>query len=390
MTNTKTFSPKFSQMFSPALNEIIAEAVPTTTPALQLVVRWRGELLVDQVAGWLDPETKTRPVRRDTQFDMASVTKLFATTAFMHFCEAGLLSLHQPVAEILPEFSGKRPIRPYENPLQSNDFVTVSEQTGEIDAGKITFYDLLTHQSGLPAWRPLFRQADREEARHMALQTFFSYPTGTRIVYSDIGLILLGMAMERVTGERLDQIIHKEIVLPLGLRRTRYYRLPQSKVAVNVAPTELCKWRQRRVAAEVHDENAARLGGVSGHAGLFSTARDVARLGQMFLDNGAPILQPETVTLMRQVHVQFDEVRRGIGFALWSPDPEASSNPFSPATFGHTGFTGTSLWIDPQRQLVVALLTNDVYHGRIDRGIGPLRVKIHREIVDTIDATVGI
>ena len=110
----------------------------------------------------------------------------------------------------------------------------------------------------------------------------------------------------------------------------------------------------------------------------------------MFLDNGAPILQPETVTLMRQVHAQFDEVRRGIGFALWSPDPEASSNPFSPATFGHTGFTGTSLWIDPQRQLVVALLTNDVYHGRTDRSIGPLRVKIHREIVDTIDATVGI
>jgi CubicO group peptidase (beta-lactamase class C family) len=117
---------------------------------------------------------------------------------------------------------------------------------------------------------------------------------------------------------------------------------------------------------------------------LFAHARDVAAFGQSFLD--ASLLQRETIAEMTRLQAEFESTRRGLGFALWSPDPEASSNPFSSATFGHTGFTGTCLWIDPARVLVVVLLTNDVYRGREGRGIAALRVQIHRAIVESVDA----
>lgn len=367
---------------SAQLNRILKDSVPTVTPALQLVVLQHGKTIYDQAAGWLDPETRQRPVRRDTRFDLASVTKLFVTTALMTLCDAGQVDLRQPVSTVLPEFSGKRPIQPYEHPLQKNEFVSLCEEGGEIDAGQITFTNLLTHRSGLPAWRPLFRQADAVHARRMATETFFSYPTNQHIVYSDIGLILIGLALERLTGQPLQEVIRDRVLTPLELRHTRYYGLPQRSSAVNVAPTEFCQWRQRRIVGEVHDENAARLGGVSGHAGLFSTARDVARFGQLFLEGGSPILHAETVAEMSRLHAEEGAVRRGIGFVLWSPDPEASGNPFSQQAFGHTGFTGTSLWIDPVRQLVVALLTNEVYYGRENRKIASLRVNIHRVIVE--------
>ena len=117
---------------------------------------------------------------------------------------------------------------------------------------------------------------------------------------------------------------------------------------------------------------------------MFAHARDVAAFGQSFLD--ASLLQRETIAEMTRLQAEFDGIRRGLGFALWSPDPEASSNPFSPSTFGHTGFTGTCLWIDPERDLVVAFLTNDVYGGREGRGIADLRIQIHRAIVESVDA----
>ena len=151
----------------------------------------------------------------------------------------------------------------------------------------------------------------------------------------------------------------------MGLTATRYLPIAgQPYDTANIAPTEWCAWRKRRVLGEVHDENAARLGGVAGHAGLFSSAPELARFGQAYLDGGAPLLAPATVAEMTRLQMEDGAIRRGLGFALWSPDPEASSNPFHPSAFGHTGFTGTSLWIDPSRALLVALLTNRVYYGR--------------------------
>lgn len=371
-----------------AADIILTQAVPGLCPAAQLVVRQQGDVLYERAYGWLEPATRQRPTTLDTLFDLASVTKLFVATSFMRLVEAGKVSLDQPVATVLPAFQGKRPIAAYEDPLQSGATVQIVEGGGSVDTGAVTFRHLLTHTAGLPAWRPLFRQADRAQAEAMALTTFFSYPIGTQIVYSDIGLILLGMAVTQLTGQELATAVRTLVLDPLGLVQTCYLPIgTQACDVTQVAPTEQCQWRQRRIVAEVHDENAAKLGGVSGHAGLFSTAGEVARFGQTFLDDGAPLLQPATVAEMRRTQTQAGDLRRGLGFLLWSPDPEASSNPFSQHAFGHTGFTGTSLWIDPDRDLVVALLTNEVYHGRVNRRIGQLRVAVHRAVVQRVDQT---
>lgn len=373
---------------------ILQNAAGVITPAAQLVVRWRGDVVFSEAFGWLDPETRAHPTRPDTLFDMASVSKLFTVTAFMTLVEEGRVALDTPVSAVVPEFSGLRPIQPYENPLSPGGMVAVSESNGFVDAGRITFHDLLIHTSGLPAWRPLYREPSAEAARQMALNTFFSYPTGTHVVYSDIGLILLGMAIERLTGQSLDAAVCNRVTAPLELQNTRY--LPVSSAesvqsVENIAPTEFCAWRNRRIAGAVHDENAYRLGGVAGHAGVFSTAEDIAAFGQIFLDRpagqrrGFPLLLSSTVDLMTRCYTDEIGTRRGLGFALWLDDPEASSNPFSRRAFGHTGFTGTCLWIDPERDLVVALLTNEVYNGRQNRGIAGLRVAVHRAIVKTVN-----
>ncbi len=373
---------------------ILQNAIGVVTPAAQLVVRFHGDVVFSEAFGWLDPETRAYPTQRDTLFDMASVSKLFTVTAFMTLVEEGRVALDTPVGAVLPEFGGLRPIQPYEDPLNPGGMVAVAENSGFVDASRITFHDLLTHTSGLPAWRPLYRQPSVEAARQMASDTFFSYPTGTQVVYSDIGLILLGMAIERLTGQSLDAAVRNHVTAPLELRNTRY--LPVASVesvqaVENIAPTEFCAWRNRRIVGAVHDENAYRLGGVAGHAGVFSTAEDIAAFGQMFLDRptgqrrGFPLLLSSTVDAMTRCYTDGIGTRRGLGFALWLPDPEASSNPFSQRAFGHTGFTGTCLWMDPERNLVVALLTNEVYNGRQNRGIAGLRVAVHQAIIAAVD-----
>lgn len=375
--------------FTSGFDALLAREAPLVTPAIQLVIRRHGRVIYQGHAGWLDPERQAHPAGDDTLFDLASLTKLFTTTGFMLLVEAGRVALDQPVATVLPEFSGQRPVRPYEDPLHWGQMVPpIENQPLIVDASQITFRHLLTHTSGLPAWRPFKDQPDAPAARRLALETFFSYAPGTRILYSDVGLILLGMAVERLARKPLERWIEDQIAAPLHLSNTRFFPLSAGEVPAdpgNVAPTEFCRWRGRRIVGEVHDESASRLGGVAGHAGLFANAADLATFGQMFLDGGHPLLRRETVSEMVREQAANDEARRGLGFHLWSPDPEASSNPFSPQTFGHTGFTGTSLWIDPRRTLVVALLTNEVYYGRDDRKIGALRVRVHRAIVDAVD-----
>lgn len=375
------------QLEIPALTTLIDRAVPQIAPAVQLVVRWRGATVYERTAGWIDPVTRSQPAQPDTLFDLASVTKLFVVTLLMLLVEVGEMALDQSLASVLPEFSGARSIRPYEDPQQTGRWISLESRATTIDAGRITLRQVLTHTSGLPAWRPLFRQPTPEAAWQMALTTACAYRPGTQVLYSDIGLILLGLAIERLTGQSLEQLVAQRISRPLGLQHTCFVPLNQTQRSPNtIAPTEVCAWRNRRIHGAAHDENAAALGGIAGHAGLFSTAAEVAQFGQIFLDGGAPLLSAATVAAMTRPHVEQGAVRRGLGFALWSPDPEASSHPFSRQTFGHTGFTGTSLWIDPQRRLVVALLTNDVYHGRAERRIVELRLALHRAIVAAIDA----
>ncbi len=373
-----------------SVDRVLQQAVPGICPAAQLVVRQRGQTIAANAYGWLDPETRRPAITLETRFGLASITKLFVVTAFMTLVEAGKVAVDQPVGSLLPAFNGLRPIQPYENPLAWGQFVAIDGPADPVDAGAITFRQLLTHDSGLPAWRPLFREPDAEAARQMALNTFFSYQPDTHVVYSDIGLILLGMAVERLTDLRLDEAVNQLVIEPLGLEQTGYLPIqdgiPSPDIMpTDIAPTEFCTWRNRRIAGQVHDENAYRLDGIAGHAGIFSTATDVARFGQMYLDGGSPLLSKETVAEMTRLQTKEGDVRRGLGFVRWTPVHDANGRSFSEGTFGHTGFTGTSLWIDPDRELVVALLTNEVYNGRADRKIAQLRNDVHNTLLTAID-----
>ena len=360
------------------LDEAVRAGQETVYTAAVCLVARRGETLFHRAYGWLDPETQTRLTQLDSLFDLASVTKVFTTTLFMRLVEAGKVSLDQPVAEVVPEFSGVRPIAAFEQPLtgavDQYDYPDIA-----VDAGRVTFRHLLTHTSGLPAWAGLYRLPSRETAIQAVLHSHFAYPTGARLVYSDLGLILLSHALERLTGEPLDAAMRRLVLDPLGLNCTLYN--PPAALHDTVAPTEVCRWRGRRLVGEVHDENAGRLDGISGHAGLFSTAADVARLGQVYLNGGelegGQLLSPETVAEMTRVQVDFDGDRRGLGW-MRQGRGEWRRPGLSEVAFGHTGFTGTSLWVDPSSEEVIVLLTNRVYFGRDASGILALRQTVYR------------
>lgn len=386
-------------------DHVMQDGVDRVFPAAVLLVARQGGVALHHAYGYLDPETHQRPTQTDSVFDLASLTKLFTATAFMTLVEAGRVALSTPVADVLPEFGGVRPIVPTEDP-QTKDILPVDPAfVGQlVDARQVTFWHLLTHTSGLAAWRSLFRANGQEDqvplphqvppdkrARRIASiygQYGFAYPPGQRIVYSDLGLILLGEAIARLTGRALADSVHQIVLEPLDLVHTHYNPLAQSISPERVAPTEFCLWRQRRCTGEVHDENAASLGGVAGHAGLFSIAWEVAALGQMFLNGGAyspvRLLSPDTVADMTRVQVDLEDNPRGLGWSQRSRNGSSSGQWFGPRSYGHTGFTGTSLWVDPDRALLVALLTNRVYYGRDPAGISDLRPRLHDAVVEAI------
>jgi CubicO group peptidase (beta-lactamase class C family) len=377
-----------------AADKALQEAMGVVCPAAVVLVARRGVVACHRAYGWLDPENGSQPTRRDNIFDLASVTKLFATTAFMTLVEAGRVALDQPVAEMLPAFCGPRPIAAYEDPLNPGAMIEVVPSTNEVaEAGQVTFRQLLTHTSGLPAWKPLYRLSGGRAAIYAAAaQVPFAYPPGQRVLYSDLGLILLSAAIERLAGEPLDVYLRHAVFKTLGLRQTHYRPLPASSAyplrhrpSADIAPTELCAWRGRRLRGEVHDENAAVLGGVSGHAGLFATAWEVAVLGQLYLNSGAyagrRLLAPATVAAMTSEQAAFADERRGLGWMLKSLQASSAGRYFSPRSYGHTGFTGTSLWVDPQQELLVVLLTNRVYYGRGNAAeILALRQAVHEAV----------
>lgn len=361
-----------------SIESVIAEHLGKTFPAAQIAIYAHGQLTYENAFGILDPDNPQSPLTNlASRFDFASVTKLFTVAALMTFVEQGRVALDQPVCEILPEFTGARPIEPYPDPLNPSAVVHVVPPTdARVDATRVTLRHLLVHNSGLPAWLPLWKLLKREARRQRALTCAFAYPIGTRVVYSDIGLILVGFALEKLAGKSLDAVIHERVTAPLGLDSIGFGPIPPG----NVAPTEFYAHQNRRMRGEVHDENAWSLGGVAGHAGLFGTARDLATFGEALRTHR--LLKRETLEEMTRVQAEEGATRRGIGFMLWSPDPSASSHPFSKQAFGHTGFTGTSLWIDPTREIVVACLTNRVYYGRANaEAIGAFRVALHRAIV---------
>lgn len=313
-------------------------------------------------------------VRPDTLYDLASLTKVIATTTIaMTLVDEGRLDLDARLSSFLPGFRG-----------------------GAKD--RVTLRQLLTHSGGLQWWAPLYQDVKGKDAfleRIVAMDLAFE--PGTRSVYSDLGVILLGDVLEGRGGAPIDVLAARRVFEPLGMRDTRY--LPAPALLPRIAPTENDPWRGHVVRGEVHDENAFALGGVAPHAGLFGTAPDLAVFARMLLAGGAA----EGHRIVSRGTVELFTTRAGVpgsSRALgWdTPTDETggrSSVPgeagyssagslFSVRSFGHTGFTGTSLWMDPERDLFVILLTNRVHPSRDNKAIRAVRAQVADAVVRAI------
>ena len=298
----------------------------------------------------------------ETLYDLASISKLFSTTAVMRLVEQGRLALDEPVAQWIPEFAA---------------------------GGKdnVTLRQLLTHTSGLPDYLQLWKLAPTPEARvQRVLATPLINKPGTTFLYSDLGLISLGHLAEVVTGSPLDQLVKNLVTDPLRLDQTMYR--PPVDLKPRIAATEDEEAVGRgMVWGEVHDENAWSLGGVAGHAGIFSTAENLGRFAQLYLEGGSlggvRLLQASTVADMTRNQIAGIDWR-GLGWELNAD--YYMGHLAAPETYGHTGFTGTSLVIDPRRQLVVVLLTNRVHPTRDGPSINGTRQAVSDAALAAADA----
>ena len=353
-------------------------------PSATLCVFHHGEMVKETAYGVYNPETGDK-ANVDTRYDVASISKLFAGTAFMALCDRGVFSLDEPIHKSFPKFVGRREIRASANALMKDQPDTL---LGYGDVTDLTWYNVLIHDSGL-GWSHLnLLFKTREEAVDYICTMPLAYEPRSTVLYTDLGLLLMSVAMEQRTGKGLDELVDELVCRPLGLDRTGYNKVSEGPKTENTAPTEFCKWRNTRVHGLVHDENAYFLNGVAGHAGVFSIARDVAKLAQSYLDalNGKEaVVRPETARAMVKFQKMNRWDRRGIMFQLRILDTDAHTFPLGRNTFGHTGFTGTCMWADPERELAFALLTNDVYAGRENRSTGRVRKGIVEELISAID-----
>ena len=395
----------FSSAFSVLNNAIARRAFP----GVSLAVTHQGRLVALKAAGHLIYESDTGvpflaslwrsgnlPVQPATLFDLASLTKVVATTTMsMLLYERGLLDLDAPVAAIVPEFISASP-----------------ETRQDLRRREVTLRMLLAHCSGLPAYERLFVKArTRAELLDAALAMSLATDPGRRAEYSDIGFIILGVALERLTNESLDRFCQREVFGPLGMTSTTYNPPPEQRknipptvnecaantpvrekpnwgvstgVKQNPALSQSSTFRGRIIQGEVHDENASVLGGIAGHAGLFATAEDVARFAHCILDGGRPILRPETVARFTRRESSPEGTSRALGWDTPSP-PSQSGKYFSSHSFGHLGYTGTSLWIDPERQLSITLLTNRTWPDCANDAIKQLRPNVHDAVIEALE-----
>ena len=336
-------------------------------PGAVLVVGHRGEIAYRTAVGHY-ATTDLRPVADSTVYDLASLTKVIGlTTAAMLLVRDGVLELDQRVVEYLPEFTGA-----------GKDAVLVRH--------------LLLHTSGLPAWMPLYSETETaDEAIARVLSTPLEAKPGARYAYSDLGAITLAQIVERLSGERLDAYLERRVFGPLGMTRTRF--LPPAEWLDFIAPTEMDPWRGRLVHGEVHVENAHRLGGVSGHAGLFSDGTDLAHFAFWMLnawhgrlpEGIEPYLPASLVQLFTRRQPGPEGSTRALGWDTPSDHGRSSAGTLlSRESFGHTGFTGTSIWIEPERELVVILLTNRVNPTRENRAILDVRGEVADLVVEAL------
>lgn len=373
--------------FTAVDREIEAAVAEGVFPGAVLLVRDAAAGVYLRAYGKRSVEPAETPMREDTIFDVSSLTKPLATTvAVMLLIRAGRLRLDDRLSRVFHNFG-----------VHGKSHVTVRH--------------LLSHCSGLPAWRPFFeelraleRRAGRvnllgtAEARAYVYRSIersrLEYEPGTRAVYSDLGFMLLGALVEDLGGEPLDRFCHRRIFRPLGLRSTGFVDLAMLRarrlepVTEMIAPTERCPWRRKLLWGEVHDDNAWAMGGVAGHAGLFSSAQDIDRL----LCHLEACHARDGGSLPQALLREFWRPDRTVPGSTWclgwdSPSPENSSagTRFSARSVGHLGFTGTSVWIDLERSRHVILLSNRVHPTRNNDAIRAFRPRLHDCIAGVLD-----
>lgn len=357
-------------------------------PGAVVLVREGTRVFYHRAFGHRSVEPEVTPMQENTVFDLSSLTKPLATTiAVMLMINDGKIDLGDRVTRFFHNF-------------------------GVYGKTHITFRHLLAHCSGLPAWRPYYKeilQTERRSGRinfvgsHDAKQFVYQQiqrerldaPVGTETIYSDVGFMLLGAVIEVVSGMALDRYCHSRIFRPLGLRTTAFVDLAQLRarhlepVSDMIAPTERCPWRKRVLCGEVHDDNAHAMGGVSGHAGLFGSAKEIdtliGHLRDCYFGRGEKHLVPPK--LMRQFWSPEGTVEGStwcLGWDTPSPSDSSTGSHFSPNSVGHLGFTGTSVWIDLERDRHVILLSNRVHPTRTNEAIREFRPYIHDLIVEAL------
>jgi beta-N-acetylhexosaminidase len=355
-----------SAALSATVTYLRSEIDSSAFPGAVLAVGRHGRLALLTAVGHYGVEDG-RPVSTATLYDLASVTKVVGlTTACMLLVDEGKLALDAPVQRYLPAFQGP-----------GKEQVTVRE--------------LLTHSSGLPDWRPLYREtATRAEALALVDPTRLTARPGARYLYSDLGAIVLMQVVEAISGEPIDQFLAERVFRPLGMAATRYDPPPTWWRAI--APTaEDTAFRHRMLRGEVHDANAGRLEGISGHAGLFSNAGDLSRFAAMLLNGGAwdtlQLIHSETIAEFTRRQDLPPGSSRALGWDTPDEPRTAASSAgmrLSERAFGHTGFTGTSLWMDPDRDLFIILLTNRVNEPVAGTAIRRVRSRVADLVADAL------
>jgi serine-type D-Ala-D-Ala carboxypeptidase len=322
-------------------------------------VQYHDQVVLELACGTHTYATGSPAVTTDSIFDIASVSKVVATTTMaMLLYQRSRFELDQSVTSVIPE-------------LAAGD--------------RVTFRMLLAHSSGLPAYIRLFEQTSTREgllARAFAT-TLVAAPDST-VVYSDIGFIILGVALERLADESLASFCAREVFAPLGMKDTMF--CPPADLRPVIVPTmDDRTFRHKVIQGEVHDENAWLMGGIAGHAGVFSTAGDLLKFAACMLRGGSPIFQRETIDLFTRRQTQPSGTSRALGWD--SPSrPSQSGEYFSRRSFGHLGYTGTSLWIDPERALAIALLSNRVWPDCSSQAIKTVRPALHNAIIKALPA----
>jgi uncharacterized protein YbbC (DUF1343 family) len=330
-------------------------------PGAVLLVGHNGKVVHRKAFGWRSLEPVREPMTIDTVFDLASLTKCIATaTSVMQLVEDGRIRLNDPVASYLPEFA----------------------QNGKQG---ITIRDLLTHYSGLPPDLDLKSPwTGRDTAFEMAMHESPASPPGSRFVYSDINFEMLGFLVEKVTGVSLAEYASQHIFVPLGMKDTRF--VPPKEWVPRIAPTQYDD-QGVMLRGVVHDPTARRMGGVAGHAGLFSTGDDLARFAEDFLSGFTVLSRPAIEKMSTPQQPVNAASLRGLGWDIDSPFSSNRGELLPVGSFGHTGFTGTSLWIDPVTDSYIILLTNAV-HPRSGKSTVSLRSKVATAVVQALSLSV--